>query len=192
MDAFNPVRCAWCLRSPEEILYHDTEWGVPLHDERKLFEFLLLDTFQPGLSWTTIIRKRQNFRDAFCQFDPEMVAAMKESDVLLLMQNPGIIRNRSKIQGAITNARAFLNVQKMPGGFNHFIWQFTNEKTLQNQIKPGQTIPTVSFESECMSREMRKLGFAFAGPVVCYAFMQAIGMVNDHSTDCFRHAQLLS
>lgn len=190
-DKISPTRCQWSLRSPEELLYHDAEWGVPEHNEKRLFEFLLLETFQSGLTWTTILKKRPAFSEAFYEFCFERVAAMNEKDVHKLLTNAGIVRNRAKILAAITNAKAFKAISKRPGGFDRFIWSFTGGKTIHHHFSNPSEIPSRTPESHTMSYEMKKHGFTFIGPVVCYAFMQAIGMVNDHTTNCFRYLQLL-
>lgn len=187
-----PIRCKWCVKTAIEREYHDTEWGVPLHDDRKWFEFLILDGAQAGLSWSTILNKREGYRDAFHQFDPEMVARMTETDVERLMQNPAIIRNRLKIKGAITNAQQFLEVQNELGSFDSYIWQFTDGQVIHNAHETMHTIPATSPQSDTMSKALKKRGFKFVGSTICYAMMQAAGMVNDHTTDCFRYAEIRS
>ncbi|HOW30897.1 MAG TPA: DNA-3-methyladenine glycosylase I [Bacteroidales bacterium] len=182
-----PNRCPWPSDDHLMIEYHDTEWGVPLHDDRKLFEFMVLDAFQAGLSWRTVLHKRESFRKAFDNFVPEKIAQYSEEKIASLLNDPGIIRNKAKVRGTIKNARAFLEVQKEFGSFDKFIWQFTGGKTIDNRITSLSRIPVSSTESDAMSRELRKRGFTFAGTTICYAFMQAAGMVNDHLTDCFRH-----
>jgi DNA-3-methyladenine glycosylase I len=174
------MRCGWCLSHPLMTRYHDTEWGVPLHDDRKLFEFLVLDAAQAGLSWQTILLKRENYRHAFDNFDAEKVARYTDRRVAKLLQNPGIIRNRLKVRSAITNARQFLSVRKEFGTFDRYIWQFVGGKPL-----PGRHA-TTSKESDAMSKDLRARGFTFVGSTICYAYMQAAGMVNDHVTGCFR------
>lgn len=181
-----PVRCSWCLRSPEEIHYHDTEWGVPLYDSQRLFEFMVLDTFQAGLSWTTVLRKRENFRKAFDGFDARKIAVYNESRVQQLMNDPGIIRNQLKIRGAIINAQKYLELESIYGGFSAFVWQFTQGKPIMNYPRSMNDIPVSSPESDAMSKALKKRGFKFVGTTICYAFMQAAGMVNDHTADCFR------
>lgn len=170
--------------------YHDREWGVPVHDDKKLFEFFLLDTFQAGLSWKTILHRRGNFRKAFADFDVESVAAFDEKDVDRLLNDRGIIRNRLKILAAISNARHFLEVQKERGSFDRYIWQFVNGKTILNHRKNPSEIPATSKESDAISRDLKRRGFKFCGSTICYAFMQAAGMVNDHLTTCFRHKEI--
>jgi DNA-3-methyladenine glycosylase I len=172
------------------IAYHDTEWGVPLHDDRKLFEFIVLDGAQAGLSWSTVLRKRENYRSAFRGFDPNIVARFKARDVDRLLKDPGIIRNRLKIGSAIKNAGRFLEVQREFGSFDAYIWQFTGGKTVQHRCRRLADIPTTSTESDAMSKDMKKRGFAFAGSTICYAFMQAAGLVNDHLVDCFRYREV--
>lgn len=172
------------------IEYHDREWGTPLRDDRRLFEFLVLEGAQAGLSWQTILRKREGYRRAFANFDPRRMAFFTEDDVEGLMANPEIVRNRQKIHAAIGNARACLAVQEEEGSFSGFIWSFTAGVPLTPRRPPGADVPAKSTESENMSRELRRRGFKFVGPTICYAFMQAAGLVNDHTTNCFRHVQL--
>jgi DNA-3-methyladenine glycosylase I len=183
------IRCAW-PSSPISIAYHDREWGVPLKDDRKLFEFLVLDAAQAGLSWEIILRKREGFRAAFHDFDPEKIARYDEKKIKDLLADPGIIRNRLKIESAINNARAFLAVQKECGSFARYIWQFVKGKPKINTRRSLKDIPSTSPESDAMSKALKKRGFRFVGSTICYAFMQAAGMVNDHAVDCFRHAEL--
>lgn len=183
-------RCSWAGDDPEYITYHDTEWGVPVHDDTKLFEFLVLDAFQAGLSWLTILKKRDNFRIAFDNFDPEIVAGYTLQKFEKLMGNTGIIRNRLKIEAAISNATAFLEVRREFENFDAYIWRFTGGKTKKNRWKTLEEIPAKTTESVNMSIDLKKRGFKFVGPTICYAFMQAAGMVNDHTVGCFRYAQL--
>ena len=178
-----PKRCAWAT-TPLSIAYHDAEWGRPLHDERGLFEFLILEGAQAGLSWETILVKRDRYREAFLDFDPERVAKMKTSDVDRLMRDPGIVRNRAKIESTIDNARAVLAVRKEFGSFDRYIWQFVGGKPILNKWTRRSQLPGSTPVSEAMSKDLRKLGFRFVGPTICYAFMQAVGMVNDHVLDC--------
>lgn len=185
-----PQRCIWPGADELMIKYHDEEWGTPLHDDQKLFEYMVLDAFQAGLSWKTILHRREGFRKAFAAFRPEKVARFSKKKMELLMQDSGIIRNRLKIQAAITNAKIFLQVQKEFGSFDRFIWQFTDGKTIQSHRKPGEPPVATSPESDAMSKELRKWGFKFVGSTICYAFMQAAGMVNDHHQDCFRYKTL--
>lgn len=170
--------------------YHDKEWGTPLHDDTKLFEFLVLDAFQAGLSWAIVLKKRSGFRKAFHNFNPNKIAKYKEKDFDRLVNDAGIIRNKLKIESTITNAQKFLEVKKEFGSFDKYIWQFTNHKTLHNKWKFDKDIPAKTEESDAMSKDMKARGFKFAGSTVCYAFMQAAGIVNDHTTDCFRYNQL--
>jgi DNA-3-methyladenine glycosylase I len=179
-------RCEWGNSSALYINYHDLEWGVPVHDERTLFEFLILEGAQAGLSWSTILNKRQAYIQAFDNFEPAKVASYDDAKVQALLENPGIVRNRLKIQAAIRNARSFLEVQDQYGSFDTYIWQFVDGKPLQNSWKSLQEIPAITKESDAMSKELKKLGFTFVGSTICYAFMQAVGMVNDHIVDCFR------
>lgn len=185
-------RCSWPADDPLMIRYHDEEWGNPLHDDQKLFEYLVLDAFQAGLSWRTILHKRENFRKAFDQFDPQKISRYKEKKIEGLLNDAGIIRNKLKINGAIENAKRFLEVQKEMGSFDRYIWQFTDHKTLVNKRKAGEPAPVSSPEAEAMSKDLRKRGFKFVGPTICYAFMQAAGMVNDHWVTCFRHKECRS
>jgi DNA-3-methyladenine glycosylase I len=179
-------RCEWGTSSELYIEYHDTEWGVPVHDEQKLFEFLILEGAQAGLSWSTILNKRQAYLQAFDRFEPARVASYDDEKVQALLSNSGIVRNRLKIQAAIQNARAFLAVQDEYGSFDSYIWQFVEGKPIQNSWKILQEIPATTKESDAMSKELKKRGFTFVGSTICYAFMQAVGMVNDHVVDCFR------
>jgi DNA-3-methyladenine glycosylase I len=183
-------RCGWANRSELEQSYHDKEWGVPNHDDRSLFEFLILEGAQAGLSWSTILKKRQGYRKAFADFDVQKIARYSEKDVARLLTNSEIIRNRLKISGAITNARAFLKVQEQFGGFDPYIWRFVDGRSIQNSWKKMADIPASTPESEVMSRDLHTRGFKFVGSTICYAFMQAVGMVNDHVLDCFRHEEL--
>jgi len=184
-------RC-WNVDKPLYLEYHDVEWGVPVHDDRKLFEFLILDGFQAGLSWWLILERRESFRVAFDDFDPAKVAKYTAKDIDRLMNAPGVVKNRAKISAAINNAQLFLKVQKEFGSFDSFIWQFVNGKTIQNAFKDFSEMPSVTEQSKVMSKELKKRGFKFVGPTICYAFMQAAGLVNDHLVDCFRYAQLQS
>lgn len=179
-------RCTWPGSDPLYLEYHDKEWGIPVHDDKKLFEALILDTFQAGLSWITILRKRENFRKAFDNFDAKKIAKYDERKVEELMQNEGIIRNKLKVKGAITNAQLYLEVKKEFGSFDKYIWQFTDYKTIVNHWDSIKQLPASSKESDRMSKDMKKRGFKFVGTTICYAFMQAVGMVDDHTNDCFR------
>ena len=183
-------RCSWCGKDALYVAYHDQEWGVPLHDEQKLFEFLILEGAQAGLSWLTILKKRDAYRKAYYQFDIEKVARFNSRSIERLMNNSGIVRNRLKIEASINNARAFLEVQNEFGSFDKFIWQYVDHQPIQNQWKRLRDIPALTRESEQMSKDLQQRGFRFVGPTICYAFMQAVGMVNDHVTGCFRHKQV--
>jgi DNA-3-methyladenine glycosylase I len=183
------VRCGWAPREPL-ISYHDQEWGVPLHDDRQLFEFLILEGAQAGLSWETILKKRDNYRAAFDGFDPAKVAAYDEAKVAALLDNPGIIRNRLKIRAAIQNAQAFLRVQAECGSFDAYVWGFVGGRPLQNARATLGDIPAKTPEAEALSKDLLKRGFKFVGPTIVYAFMQATGMVNDHVVGCFRYRTL--
>ncbi len=183
-------RCEWPGDDPLYVAYHDEEWGVPKHDDRRLFEDLVLDGAQAGLSWITILRKRENYRAAFDNFDAQKVAAYGDEKIAQLLANPGIVRNRQKINSAIKNARAFLQVREEFGTFDAYIWQFTGGTTIQNQWQTMSDIPAKTAESEAMSKDLKKRGFSFVGPTICYAFMQAVGMVNDHVTTCFRYHEV--
>jgi DNA-3-methyladenine glycosylase I len=183
-------RCGWEISDPLYIQYHDTEWGVPVYDDKKLFEFLILEGFQAGLSWITILRKRESFRKAFANFDPEGVAKFGEMEINGLMLNNGIIRNRQKIEAAITNARAFLHIQEQFGSFSTYMWQFVDGKPIINTWHDLAEIPAQTELSEKLSRDLKQRGFRFVGPTIVYAHMQAVGMVNDHLVHCFRYSQL--
>ena len=182
------IRCDWARDDPLMISYHDEEWGVPLHDDRKLFEFLVLEGAQAGLSWRTVLRKRENYRRAFRGFDPERVARYGAKEVARLLSDPGIIRNRAKVKSAISNARHVLDVQAEFGSFDAYLWRFPGGKPIVNRFRTLSGLPSTSPESVAMSRDLGKRGFRFVGPTICYAFMQAVGMVNDHLVHCFRHA----
>jgi len=183
-------RCEWANRSELEQSYHDKEWGVPNHRDRSLFEFLVLEGAQAGLSWSTILRKREGYRKAFDDFDVRKISRYSENDVSRLLANSEIVRNRLKIHATITNARAFLRVQEQFGGFGPYIWRFVNGRPIQNSWKRMSDIPPSTPQSETMSKDLQKRGFKFVGPTICYAFMQAVGMVNDHVVDCFRYKEL--
>lgn len=180
-------RCEWAEGSALELAYHDSEWGVPEHDDKKLFEFLILEGAQAGLSWSTILKKREGYRRAFDNFDVKKISEYSELNISLLLKNPDIIRNQLKIRSAIANARAFLTVQKEFGSFDAYIWQFVDENPIRNAWKKLSDIPAKTPESETMSKDLKKRGFTFVGPTICYALMQAVGMVNDHIVDCFRY-----
>ena len=181
-------RCDWGDRGGELLIrYHDTEWGVPVYDDRKQFEFLILESAQAGLSWLTVLRKREAYREAFADFDPVEVARFGEREIEALLQNPGIIRNRLKVAAAVSNARIFLEIQREFGSFNTYIWEFVGGKPLQNRWKTMSDLPATSPQSDALSRDLKKRGFKFEGSTIVYAHMQATGMVNDHAVDCFRY-----
>jgi DNA-3-methyladenine glycosylase I len=182
------VRCPWCGSDPLYIAYHDNEWGVPLHDERRLFEMLTLEGAQAGLSWLTILRKREGYRTAFAGFDPQLVAGFGAADVDRLLADPGIVRNRLKVASTISNARAVLEVQARYGSLDAFLWQFVEGSPIRNSWRSMAEIPASTPLSDAMSKELKRQGFRFVGSTICYAHMQATGMVNDHLTGCFRHA----
>ena len=183
------VRCAWVSSDPLYIAYHDTEWGVPVFDDRKLFEFLLLEGAQAGLNWLTVLKKRENYRKAFSNFDPARVAGFTEKKIQSLLNDPGIIRNRLKVRSAVTNAAAFLEIQKEFGSFAEYSWRFTGGKPIKNCFKSIREIPARTPESDAFSKDLKKRGFKFVGSTIIYAHMQAIGMVNDHIVDCFRYGK---
>jgi DNA-3-methyladenine glycosylase I len=184
-----PVRCGWA--SGELLVrYHDEEWGVPVHDDRTLFEFLMLEGAQAGLSWNTILNKRDNYRQAFAGFDPKRVARYDQRKIAQLLRNPGIVRNQLKIASAIRNAKAFLKVQKEFGSFDRYLWQFLEGKPRLNSPRSLQQIPARTSDSDAISQDLKRHGFNFVGSTICYAFMQAVGMVNDHVVDCFRYRAL--
>ena len=185
------TRCQWACASPLEQKYHDTEWGVPLHDERNLFEFLILEGAQAGLSWSTILNKREGYRAAFDNFDALKIAGYDDIKVKQLLSNPAIVRNRLKVNAAVTNARIYLEIMQQPGGFDEWIWQFVDGEPLHNHFHKMEDVPANTPQSDLMAREMKKRGFKFVGTTICYAFMQATGMVNDHTTDCFRYREIV-
>jgi DNA-3-methyladenine glycosylase I len=187
----DPVRCAWAS-GELSIRYHDEEWGVPVHDDRTLFEFLILEGAQAGLSWNTILNKRGHYREAFDGFDPERVARYDRRKIERLLRDPGIVRNQLKIASAVGNAKAFLRVQKEFGSFDRYIWQFVGGKPRLNSPKSLQQVPARTPESDAMSKDLKKRGFNFVGSTICYAFMQAVGLVNDHVVECFRYKALSS
>ncbi len=182
-------RCSWCGESALYQAYHDTEWGVPEWDSRSLFEKLILDGAQAGLSWITVLRKRESYREAYLGFDPEKMARFSDQDIESLLLNPGIIRNRLKVLSARRNARAYLSIMSGPENFTDFLWKHMDYRPRQNHWGSMKEVPAVSPEAEQMSKALKKAGFNFVGPTIVYAFMQAVGMVNDHATDCFRHAE---
>ncbi len=184
------TRCGWVHAHTVEVDYHDHEWGTPVHDDQKHFEFIILDGFQAGLSWLTILRKREHFRAAFDNFDPEQVARYDEHKQQHLLQDKGIVRNRLKIEAATLNAQAFLAVQADFGSFDHYIWSFVDGQTIHNQWQSLAEVPAKTPISDAMSKDLKRRGFKFVGSTICYAYMQAAGLVNDHIVDCFRHAEL--
>ena len=190
MSRGEPKRCSWAGDDALYRAYHDTEWGVPLHDDRALFEFLILEGAQAGLSWITILKKRENYRAAFDNFDATRVARYDANQIESLRQNAGIVRNRLKVQSAVVNAQKFLEVQQEFGSFDAFVWRFVDGRTKQNAWRSMAEVPASTPESDAMSRELKRRGFKFVGSTICYAFMQATGMVNDHITDCYRHKEL--
>ena len=189
-DKTRKIRCEWVPDNPLYRKYHDKEWGVPVHDNRRLFEFLILEGMQAGLSWSTILNKRENFRAAFDNFEARKIAEYDDKKIEELISNKGIIRNRRKIEAAIKNARAFLNIIKEFGSFDSYIWQFVGGEPKKNSWKSVKDIPAKTSESEAMSKDLSRRGFKFIGPTICYAFMQAVGVVNDHTVDCFRYNQI--
>ena len=183
-------RCPWCGTDSLYVEYHDREWGVPVHNDRKLFEMLILEGAQAGLSWITVLRKRENYRKAFDRFDPNIIARYPRKHIAALMRNDGIIRNRLKIESTISNAKAFLAVQQEFGSFDTYVWQFVGGKSVRNSYRTLKDIPPSTPASEAMSKDTMKRGFRFVGPTICYAFMQACGLVNDHLTTCFRYTRV--
>ena len=184
------TRCGWCGSDALYVAYHDNEWGVPVHDDQRLFEFLILEGAQAGLSWLTILKKRENYRKAFDQFDCEQIARYSSRELDQLLANPGIVRNRLKIAAAVKNARATLNIREQFGSLDAFLWQYVDGVPRQNCWKSLAEVPAQTKESDWMSKDLKKRGFTFVGSTICYAFMQATGMVNDHTTDCFRHQEI--
>ncbi len=182
--------CGWPTGNPLMIEYHDREWGVPVHDDRKLFEFMILDAVQAGLSWEIVLKKRENFRKAFHNFEPRQIARYTAKDVRRLLADPGIVRNRLKIKSAISNARHFLKIQAEFGSFDSYVWQFTDGKMLVHRYRRLAQLPATTREAEAMSKDLKNRGFTFVGPTICYAFMQAAGMVNDHLVQCYRYLEV--
>lgn len=187
MAKTEPTRCGWALRSPLEIAYHDDEWGVPVHDDRVLFEFLILEGAQAGLSWTTVLAKRENYRAALDGFDPEKIARYTAARKAKLLANPGIVRNRLKIESTVSNARAFLDVQATFGSFDAYLWRFVDGRPIQNQWTALSQVPASTPVSDALSKDLKARGFRFVGTTIMYAYMQAVGLVNDHVLDCHRH-----
>lgn len=184
-------RCHWVTEDPLYIDYHDTEWGVPIYDDQSLFEFLILEGAQAGLNWITVLKKRENYRKSFDKFNPKKIITYDSHKIATLLENPGIIRNRLKIQSAIINAEAFFKVKKEWKTFADYIWHFVDNKPIHNHFTSHSKVPAFTDISDRMSKDLKKRGFKFVGTTICYAFMQAVGMVNDHTTDCFRHQQIL-
>lgn len=185
-------RCTWCMGDPLYIAYHDTEWGVPIYDDRLLFEFLILEGMQAGLSWFTVLKKRPAFRAAFSNFAAEKIVKYDQRKINSLLNDAGIIRNKLKIAATIQNAKAFLAIQEESGSFSNYIWHFVNDRPIQNNQNNSHPLPSQTIISETMSKELKKKGFNFVGSTICYAYMQAVGMVNDHVIDCYRHKELVS
>jgi len=186
----NVTRCTWANKDPLYLKYHDREWGVPVHRDRGLFELLVLEGAQAGLSWLTILKKREAFRSAFENFDPEKIARYGAEKIGTLLVNPAIVRNRAKIEAAVINAKTFLEIQEQYGSFDEYIWQFTGGKPIVNHWHSVGQVPASTVHSDAMSKALRKRGFKFVGTTICYAFMQAVGMVNDHTVSCFRHGEV--
>jgi len=184
-------RCEWCGTEPIYVDYHDNEWGVPVHDEQLLFEMIVLDGAQAGLSWITVLKKRDSYRQAFDNFDASKMADYDDNKIEELLKNPGIIRNRLKVKSAVKNAKVFLKIQDECGSFDKYIWQFVNHRPIQNKWKSMGEIPAKTAESDAMSKDLKKRGFSFVGSTICYAFMQAAGMVNDHAVYCYRYKEVL-
>jgi len=183
-------RCDWCGTEPIYVDYHDKDWGVPVHDDRLHFEMIILDGAQAGLSWITILKRRESYRKAFDNFDVLKVSRYSEKKIEKLLTNPGIIRNRLKVNSAVQNAKSFLTIQKEFGSFDKYIWQFVNHRTIQNKWKKMSDLPAKTAESDAMSKDLKKRGFSFVGSTICYAYMQAAGLVNDHTLDCFRYKEV--
>jgi DNA-3-methyladenine glycosylase I len=184
----SPKRCDWVSDDPLYLTYHDTEWGVPLYDDQRLFEFLILEGMQAGLSWITILKKRENYRKLLSNFDAEKIARFKQADINRLLQNPGIIRNKLKVNSIVTNARAYLDVMEH-GSFAEYIWRFVDGEPIVNKFRALKDVPSSTTISDLMSKDLKKKGFKFVGSTICYAYMQATGMVNDHVTNCFRYKE---
>jgi DNA-3-methyladenine glycosylase I len=186
------IRCGWSTSDPIYIDYHDKEWGVPVRDDQKLFEFLILEGQQAGLSWITILKKRDNYRKAFANFDAGKIAKFNDKKKVELLQNEGIIRNRLKVDSIVTNAQAYLKIMEETGSFSDYIWKFTDGKQIHNDFKSLKEVPAKTEISDMMSKDLKKKGFKFVGTTICYAYMQAVGMVNDHTKDCFRYKEIMS
>ena len=193
MTQNKPVRCPWVeLNKPDYVAYHDEEWGMPFRDDRRWFEFLILESAQAGLSWYTVLRKRPNYKKAFAEYDPRKVARYTPTEIQNLLKDPGIIRNRLKVEAAVNNARCFLEIQAAFGSFNTYIWRFVGNRPRVNRLKCIDDYPTTSPEAEALSKDLRQRGFKFIGPTICYALMQATGLVNDHTLDCFRRQAIIN
>ncbi len=190
MNTEQRSRCAWPGDDPLYVTYHDEEWGVPIYDDRALFEKLILDGFQAGLSWITILRKRDNFIAAFDGFEPSIIAGYDDKKTAALMQDAGIVRNKAKIVGTVRNAQGYLQIMEETGSFSDFLWEFVGGAPIRNAWRTMAEVPAETDESKAMSKALKSRGFTFVGPTICYAFMQAVGMVNDHTTDCFRHGEV--
>jgi len=190
MSSSTAQRCEWCASHPLYISYHDEEWGVPEHDDQKLFEKIILDGAQAGLSWLTILKKRDGYRHAFDGFDAEKIARYSDKKIARLLADPGIVRNRLKVNAAVTNARAYLKLRDELGSFDRYLWQFVGGRTIQNRWNSLRQLPTRTAESDAMSKALKQRGFKFVGTTICYAFMQAVGMMNDHVVTCFRHREV--
>ncbi len=187
MSMDGKTRCWWCGDDPLYVAYHDDEWGVPDRDDRSLFEMLILEGFQAGLSWITVLRKREHFRKVFDGFDPQKIARYDQAKIESLLQDPGIIRHRGKIEGTVQSAKITLDLMEKPGGLSEYLWQFVDGETINNNLRSKSDVPAQTAPSKAMSKALKQQGFKFCGPTICYAFMQASGMVNDHLVDCFRH-----
>lgn len=183
-------RCEWCGTDPLYIKYHDKEWGVPLYNDKKLFEMLILEGAQAGLSWITILKKRQNYRKAFDRFDPSKIARYNKHKINALLKDPGIVRNRLKVESTVLNAQIYLELKEQHGSFGDYIWQFVDHAPVINRWKSMQQVPAKTVQSDTMSKELKKRGFKFVGSTICYAFMQGVGMINDHTTDCYRYKEI--
>lgn len=190
MDTKNKTRCEWCGSDPIYVEYHDKEWGVPVHDDKKLFEFLILEGAQAGLSWLTILKRREGYRKGFADFNVEKVARFTQKKIDKLLLDPGIIRNKLKVNAAVKNAKAFLEIQDEFGSFDKYSWQFVNGETIVNNWKSMKDVPVTTPESDAFSKDLKQRGMSFVGSTIMYAHMQAVGMVNDHTTDCFRHKEV--
>jgi DNA-3-methyladenine glycosylase I len=190
MASDNQKRCSWCGTDPVYVRYHDKEWGVPVYSERKLFEMLILEGAQAGLSWITVLKKRPHYRKVFDRFNPEVIALYNRKKIQQLLNDPGIIRNRLKVEGTVKNAQAYLRLRETEGRLSDFLWQFVDGEPLINRWRTLKHIPAKTVASDAMSKELKKRGFTFVGSTICYAFMQSVGMVNDHTTDCFRYREL--